>query len=720
LAAVKEENFMKVNVKKALATLMATTLIVTSGQCPVASAAKKPALSSKKVTLKVGQKKTLKVKNKIKGSKYKWKSSKVKVATVSKKGVVKAIKAGTATITCKVKTKATKKKKAKTYTLKCKVTVKKKKSPNPTAKPTTKPTAKPTTGATEVPSDIPSDTPTLTPSDAPTDVPSTAPSVSPSTAPSASPSADPSASPSAAPSASPSASPTTAPSYNYRPSGGGGNGGNSGTTVTTAEVKNQTELNSALGNSSIKTVTIKTDAVENFTITGNHSDKKIIVEASKAHIENEAQLASVEINAIGENTWLEKWAGAVANKINVKAQRAHIKLDKGAKPEIEVEKSASETVVPEIVITVSAGSTGGTVTLKAVVNLAIKQETAEGTTDASSINVKVAINGDVGEENTAKIVSNVPVNIDTTETDGIKANVAIALNQGAEGSTVKVTKDSASDSGSVGIVNSTENQVIIDNGGSEEKVDSGKDIGASSIKTEATKEQKLVEAIDLVKVEMSKNVTNNTVAKDVTQITLPTTVSGASVTWKSDPANIVSSDGKVNHSTSDVSVVLTATVNIADVGTKSTSFTIVVKASDSTSTDPGTGTDPDPGTTEPSTVTVKVSPITYTTTTAAAVSGTSIEVTPSISEDVKSKVTVTGASSDSAENVECALGASDADVSKLGYKATLDKFTENDSMYLYIKVTVSSTSGEQIVKYFKSGVALTSSGGTLTMNEVTN
>ena len=100
---------MKVNVKKALATMMAAALIVTSAQCPTASAAKKPKLNSKKVTLTVGKKKTLKVKNKIKGSTYTWKSSKVKVAKVTKKGVVKAVKAGTATITCKVKTKATKK-----------------------------------------------------------------------------------------------------------------------------------------------------------------------------------------------------------------------------------------------------------------------------------------------------------------------------------------------------------------------------------------------------------------------------------------------------------------------------------------------------------------------------------------------------------------------------------------------------------------------------------
>ena len=72
-------------------------------------------ISKKKLTLTVGKSHTLK----IKGTKKKvtWKSSSKKIATVSKKGKVKAKKVGTATITAKVKSK----------TFHCKVTVKPKK-----------------------------------------------------------------------------------------------------------------------------------------------------------------------------------------------------------------------------------------------------------------------------------------------------------------------------------------------------------------------------------------------------------------------------------------------------------------------------------------------------------------------------------------------------------------------------------------------------------------
>ncbi|WP_288932669.1 beta-1,3-glucanase family protein [uncultured Eubacterium sp.] len=71
-------------------------------------------LSSKKIVLQVGKTKKLKVKNKPAGVKVVWKSSKKKVATVSKKGKVKAKKPGKTTITAKVGKKK----------YKCKVVVK--------------------------------------------------------------------------------------------------------------------------------------------------------------------------------------------------------------------------------------------------------------------------------------------------------------------------------------------------------------------------------------------------------------------------------------------------------------------------------------------------------------------------------------------------------------------------------------------------------------------
>ena len=107
--------------KKLLAFVLAFAMIVTIYQpSAVYAAAKKPGLSAKTMTLQVGQKKTLKVKNAGKKAKLKWSSNKKSVATVSKKGVVKAVKAGNAVVTCKVTTKN-----GKTTKLTCKVAVKK-------------------------------------------------------------------------------------------------------------------------------------------------------------------------------------------------------------------------------------------------------------------------------------------------------------------------------------------------------------------------------------------------------------------------------------------------------------------------------------------------------------------------------------------------------------------------------------------------------------------
>ncbi len=93
---------------------MLFTAVFLIGAAVPASAKTTPKLSSKKITLKVGQKKKLKVKN-IKKKKVKWSSKKKAVATVNKKGVVKAKKKGKTTIIAKVGQKK----------LKCKIVVKK-------------------------------------------------------------------------------------------------------------------------------------------------------------------------------------------------------------------------------------------------------------------------------------------------------------------------------------------------------------------------------------------------------------------------------------------------------------------------------------------------------------------------------------------------------------------------------------------------------------------
>lgn len=98
--------------------------LILPGTLVEAKSTKKPKLNKTKLVLKVGSKKQLSIKNR---SKYKIKkvtfsSSKAKIAKVTKKGKVKALRKGKATITCKVVLRSGKK-----YRLKCKVTVQEKK-----------------------------------------------------------------------------------------------------------------------------------------------------------------------------------------------------------------------------------------------------------------------------------------------------------------------------------------------------------------------------------------------------------------------------------------------------------------------------------------------------------------------------------------------------------------------------------------------------------------
>lgn len=544
---------MKVNVKKALATMMAAALIVTSAQCPTASAAKKPKLNSKKVTLTVGKKKTLKVKNKIKGSTYTWKSSKVKVAKVTKKGVVKAVKAGTATITCKVKTKATKKKKAKTYTLKCKVTVKKKKTTKPTAKPTAKPTTKPSTKPSDVPSNNPSDTPSQAPSDNPSTAPSTEPSVSPS--------ADPSASPSVSPSVSPSASPTTTPSYNYRP---GGSSSKPGTTPKPTETdapagsiaKTEAELKD-LAAKGTKEITLQPTGDITIEADDNYKEVKLTVNAPNSTITNKAQFASIDIKAIKADTWIEAGLSTVKNIIKVLTASAHVKVEKdSAVKSIEV---APETAPKENeTVTITDNSNNASpVTVASATNLKV----AGTNTTGVSVNVEIT---DAAAEGTVSITSSVKVTINTKST----VDVAITLEQTAEGS--EISAESAAKDSALSVTNKTNTDIEVRNTTTNEKVLTANKnsttattgtVGASTI-------EKIAQAIkwDNIKGtnEDQKAVTESlNLATTTDALNIPSdVVSGAAVTikWESSEPTVVSTDGTITTPKEDTEVTLTVTV----------------------------------------------------------------------------------------------------------------------------------------------------------------
>lgn len=146
--------------------LVLGSLVIGLVGAPVSDAAKKASLKTKKIDLKVGQKKQIQLKNKKKKAVYSFKSSKKAIASVTKKGVVQAKKAGNAKIT--VKEKYNKKTRTLgTVQVKIKQKAKPVQSPNPTpavpAASTPAVTAAPPANATASPEPVVTPTPEPTP-----------------------------------------------------------------------------------------------------------------------------------------------------------------------------------------------------------------------------------------------------------------------------------------------------------------------------------------------------------------------------------------------------------------------------------------------------------------------------------------------------------------------------------------------------------------------------
>ncbi|WP_310602163.1 glycosyl hydrolase 53 family protein [Anaerosporobacter sp.] len=108
---------MPKKIRSIVSWLMVFVLLLGGVPSQSAKAATKPKLSETKKTITIGEKATLKVQNKVAGSKYTWSSSNKKIATVTSKGEVTAVKKGNTTITCKVTAGK------KQYNLSCAVTV---------------------------------------------------------------------------------------------------------------------------------------------------------------------------------------------------------------------------------------------------------------------------------------------------------------------------------------------------------------------------------------------------------------------------------------------------------------------------------------------------------------------------------------------------------------------------------------------------------------------
>ena len=165
--------------KKCAAIILAVAMVITAAPSNSAEAAKKPKLSKKKVSIKVGDTVKIKVKNAKKAAKVKWKATgKKKIVKLSKK-VKKGKKASvnvTGVGTGKAKVKAIYKIGKKKKVLKCKVTVAASDAPIVN-------TAAPTQGASVAPSGGPEPsspaTPKVTPTARPTRTPTAVPTPSP-------------------------------------------------------------------------------------------------------------------------------------------------------------------------------------------------------------------------------------------------------------------------------------------------------------------------------------------------------------------------------------------------------------------------------------------------------------------------------------------------------------------------------------------------------------
>lgn len=269
----------------AMITVMASAFGIVT--CQTESSAKKVTISlnKKKCTLQVG--KTVKLKASVKPSKKKkkvtFKTSNKKVATVSKKGVVKGKKAGKATITAKIK--GTKKKAT------CKVTVKKKTTPKPPVTPSIAPPVNPSVAVTSVSLDktaltmCAGRTETLTADVAPANA------TNKTIVWSSSDSKTATVNNGVVTAVSKGSATITATNP--------ASGKSASCSVTVKDeivITSQSELNEALANDKIASITIQTDGAQTFTIPeGNHNSVSLTFNAPNAQLVNGGDFESVTI-----------------------------------------------------------------------------------------------------------------------------------------------------------------------------------------------------------------------------------------------------------------------------------------------------------------------------------------------------------------------------------------------------------------------------------------
>lgn len=181
-------------------------------------------------------------------------------------------------------------------------------------------------------------------------------------------------------------------------------------------VATQAELTAALADTSLKSITVKTDSTASFTIpAGAHTSVDLTVDAPNADVTNSGVFKSITIAAIKDSTWTEN---AVGNNFKVDALKARIVVGTGASVTgVSVTKANADVA---IVVNGKLAS----VTISAKAKLAL----SGSATDSVTVKVQAA-----GSEVTAEI----PVAVEAS------ADAVIDLKAKAEKSTVKVTNAAA-------------------------------------------------------------------------------------------------------------------------------------------------------------------------------------------------------------------------------------------------------------------------------------
>ena len=187
---------------------------------------------------------------------------------------------------------------------------------------------------------------------------------------------------------------------------------------TSAVVSTQAQLDTALNNKAVTSVTVKTEEAATFQIpSGQYGNVDLTVNAPNAEVVNSAVFKSVTIQAIRGNTWTEKARG---NHLRIEAAKARIVADAAANvADLSITHANADVTI------VIDGIVGGiTATAKAKITISGK------TTVKVPVSVSAAAAG-------SELAVSVPVDV------SLAANANIELQAGAEESTVKVTSSAA-------------------------------------------------------------------------------------------------------------------------------------------------------------------------------------------------------------------------------------------------------------------------------------